>query len=208
MPNSNPPPPNILSYDDLREAAAAFSRRHWPQGTIPVDIEHMVDVGLGVDIVPVDGLYQAVDVGGFLSSDGSAIFVDRAAYEHVKLYHYRFTLAHEIAHRELHGHLLAEAVYETPQDWYAFQDTIPEEDRRWYEWQANSFAGLVLVPPDALSSKVGEAVGLLRGSGVADPDLGEEATRSYLAEWVGRRFEVSADVILRRGKYDGHWSEF
>lgn len=129
MPKSNPPPPNILSYDDLREAAAAFSRRHWPQGTIPVD-------------------------------------------------------------------------------WYTFQDNIPEEDRRWYEWQANSFAGLVLVPPDALSTKVGEAVALLRGSGVADPDLEEEATRSYLAEWVGRRFEVSADVILRRGKYDGHWSEF
>ncbi len=156
----------------------------------------------------MQGLYQAVDVGGFLSSDGSEIFVDRGVYEHAKLYHYRFTLAHEIAHRELHTRLLTTANYKTPQDWYAFQDSIPERDRRWYEWQANSFAGLILVQPSALAEKVREAVRMAEQQGFTSVDLEEEATRSYLAEWVGRRFEVSADVILRRGKYDGHWSEF
>lgn len=92
-------------------------------------------------------------------------------------------------------------------EWYAFQDSLPEEARSWYEWQANSFAGLILVPPDPLVEKLQDARKLAVDAGM-EVDLEDDRTRSYLTEWIGRRFEVSAEVIERRGKYDGHWERF
>lgn len=201
------PGPKVLSYDELRQIAAEFLDKYWPDRVIPVDIEGIVDVGFGIDIVTVPHLYALVEVAGFLSPDGTEVYVDREVYEHPKLYHLRFTLAHELAHLYLHADLLRAADYTTPEEWYDFQESLPEDARSWYEWQANSFAGLVLVPPNAFAEKVQDAKQLARDGGM-EVDLEDDRTRSYLAEWIGRRFEVSAEVILRRGKYDGYWDRF
>lgn len=199
------PTPPVLSYDDLRQSARRFLDEYWPHRSIPVDIEDIVDVGFGIDIVTIPHLYALVEVAGFLSSDGLEIYVDRDVYEHPRLYHLRFTLAHELGHLYLHENLLRAADYATAEDWHAFQESLPEESRSWYEWQANSFAGLILVPREALVEKLREATGLARNAGM-EVDLEDERTRSYLTEWIGRRFEVSSEVVYRRGKYDRLWS--
>lgn len=202
------PSPEFLSYDDLRPTAEKFLEEYWPSGDIPVDIEHIIDVGFGVDIVPLYQLYELVDVGGFITADASEIYVDRDVYEHDKLYHYRFTLAEELAHGYLHQDLLKSADFNSPDEWLEFQESIPENDRKWYEWQAKSFAGLILVPPEALGEKIDDAKQLAHAKGMNPIDLDHPPTREYLAEWVGRRFDVSGDVILRRGQYDGFWDEY
>lgn len=201
------PSPRVLSYDDLRKLAGKFLDEYWPDRTVPVDIEAIVDVGFGIDIVTVPHLYALVEVAGFITPDGSEIYLDRDVYEHPKLYHLRFTLAHELAHLYLHEDLLRAADYTTPEEWYEFQERFPEESRSWYEWQANSFAGLILVPAEALAEKLEEAKALAREGGM-EVDLEDDRTRSYLTEWIGRRFEVSAEVISRRGRYDGYWESY
>lgn len=197
------PPPEVFSYDDLRPRASTFLDRYWPSGEIPVDIEHIADVEFGIDLIPVTYLLDATDVDGFLAADGREIWVDEWVFSH-RLHRYRFTIAHELAHVVLHERLVDALNFDSIDEWRDLQASISEEDRSWYEWQAYAFAGLVLVPPSALTEYIDRAVGMARSEGF-EPDLAIEAHRTYLAEWVGRRFEVSGEVILRRGSYDDHW---
>lgn len=199
------PSPEVLSYEDLRAIVEEFRQRYWPSGSIPVDVEFIVDVKLALDIVAVPHLYRAYGIDGFLSADRSTVYIDQAVQEHSILYRYRFTLAHELAHYHLHRALFDGASFESVEEWRHFLRSMPEESRSWYEWQGYAFAGLLLVPRDALAQKIDDAVAQAHEADFTDLDLDVEAHRDILAEWVGRRFDVSAEVIVRRGAYDGHW---
>lgn len=199
------PAPRVLSYSELRKIADAFSQKHWPSGAIPVDVEFIVDVEFGLDIVAVPHLHAGYGIDGFLAADRTTIYIDQAVQDHSLLYRYRFTLAHELAHYHLHGALFEDAAFDSVDTWRRFLNHMPEKSRSWYEWQGYAFAGLLLVPRDALVEKIEDAVDLARQSSFQDLDLDVEAHRDMVAEWVGRRFEVSAEVIVRRGVYDGHW---
>lgn len=192
----------------MRTLAAEFLRRHWPSGDIPVDIEAIVDVRLSIDIIPTPYLYSAFGIDGFLSANGREIWVDESVALHPSLHRYRFTLAHELAHLLLHNGLLSVATYRDAQEWLDFQDSMPEDSRIWYERQANWFAGLVLAPPEPLADLVEGAHRQFREAGAAADfalDLSTNEHRDIVAEWIGRRMEVSGEVIRIRGEYDGHW---
>src|SRR3990172_7989294 len=98
-----PDPLNVphLSYDALRRRAHDFLQTHHPKGTIPIPIEEIIEFNFQVDIVPVPGLQDAFEVDGFISSDLKTITVDAFIYDR-RPGHYRFTLAHELAHAVLH----------------------------------------------------------------------------------------------------------
>lgn len=198
------PVPEYVEYDYLREVADEFLGRHWGE-KIPVDIEHIVDVELGLDIVPVRHLYRGYGIDGYLSADRSAIYVDEAAYDHTVLYHYRFTLAHEVAHLVLHRDLFDAAEFGSIEDWKRFLGEMPEWARSRYEWQGYNLGGLLLVQEEPLDRHISSAVEMARKKSFDEIDLREEAHRDYIAEYVGRRFDVSQDVILKRGAKDGHW---
>ena len=157
--------------------------------------------------MPVSSLLSAYGVDGYLSRDGGTIYIDEGVYAHRKLYRYRFTLAHELGHWYLHERLFASAhEYATVDEWREWLLSIPEIDRRYYEWQAYAFAGLILVPAEPLATILEEGNDKFKSELGRDLDLEAEAEREYLAEWVGRRFEVSGQVILKRGAYDEHWT--
>ncbi len=136
----------VVSDGELRRRAAAFLERYWPRPEIPVDIEHIVDVQLGIDVVPMRQLSAVTQADGFISTDGRRIYVDEEIYQTERRYTYHFMLAHEIAHLTLHGPLFAAADYETMMDWKRFHDGLPEEDRMRFEYEASVFAGLILSP--------------------------------------------------------------
>ena len=198
-----PPPPRRLSYEDIRAEADRFLAEYWRSGAIPVDIDHILDVGLRIDVVPVPYLLDDSEIDGLLAADRTAIWVDEFVY-HNRLHRYRFTLAHELGHLWLHRDLYEAASFTSIDEWKAFIASIPDEDYGWYEWQANCFGGLVLVSRDQLAEKIVETLDMARSRGF-EPDMQEESQRRVIAEWIGRRFEVSAEVILKRGAYDGHW---
>lgn len=199
------PAPEALSYEALRGIVEEFRQEHWPSGEVPVDIEYIADVRLGLDIVALPHLYSGYNIDGFLSADRSTIYIDRAVQEHDILYRYRFTLAHELAHYHLHGELFDAAEFDSIESWKEFLEDMPEESRGWYEWQGYAFAGLLLVPAEPLAERIEDATERARRESFKDLDLDIEAHRDIVAEWVGRRFDVSADVIVRRGDYDDHW---
>lgn len=200
------PAPERLSYETLRGIVEEFRQEHWPSGEIPVDVEYIADVRLRLDIVAVPHLYRGYGIDGFLSADRSTIYVDRAVQEHSILYRYRFTLAHELGHYHLHEELFDSADFNSVEDWKEFLTEMSEENRGWYEWQGYAFAGLLLVPAEPLAARIAEAAERARRSSFDNLDLDVEAHRDIVADWVGRRFDVSAEVIIRRGDYDDHWA--
>jgi hypothetical protein len=198
------PTPAYLDYEEMRDKADAFLAEHGREGCCPVDIEAIVDVALGIDIAPVSGLKSDHDIDGLIACDGSTIWVDGGIYWSDNPFRYRFTLAHELGHWLLHRDLLESACFETLDDWQVFLDAFPDKARSRYEFQAYCMGGLLLVQREPLAEQVAATMALAEKAGNA-LDLADEAECRLLCRRVGRVFEVSEGVVIRRGRYDGHW---
>lgn len=163
-------------------------------------------MGARLNIITAPGIFRAYGIDGFLADDMTAIYVDEQIAGGTTLHRYRFTLAHEIGHWYLHEALYSVAQYGSIEEFLQFRDQLPSKHLVSYEWQANQFAGLILVPPAGLADALTQAIEFARARGLDPVDLSDEAQRDYVAEWIGRRLEVSGDVIRRRGADDGHWN--
>ena len=146
-----------------------------------------------------------LEVDAFLTSDLKQIYVDAFVMKH-RYRRFRFSLAHELAHHELHRPLYEGTRIRSVRDWQAVQDSISEDDYAWLEFQANSFAGLVLVPAPELADQYRAAVRAAQEAGLSDDTLKSEAGKSHVARWLADQFEVSELVIEKRMEKDGLWS--
>jgi hypothetical protein len=194
--------PNVphLPYEKIREAAGSFLRTYHPRATIPVPIEDIVEFQLRLDIVPVPGLRHAFEIDGFTTSDGREIHVDARAADDYPA-RYRFTLAHEVGHLELHPWAYEPGCFHTVQGWKDFLNAIPEDDASRLEFQANCFAGLVLVDSVRLAAEVDAAVGRINAAGHRLASLWEEAW-PHIEALVAKTFCVSTEVVHRRIEFD------
>ncbi len=180
----------------LRQRAEAFLEEHHPSRAIPVPIEHIVEMRFGIDIIPVPGLQQ-YDTVALISQDLGEIRVDEFVYRH-RPNRYRFSLAHELAHRVLHAELFREFAFRTVAQWrHLVTEVIPDEQYRFLEVHANTFAGLILVPTPELQEAYCDFVEKARASGIDPGQLsieGKKVLRGHLA----RVFEVSEEAVGRR----------
>ena len=55
------------NYAQLRRYATEFLRKHNPEDKIPVPIEEIAEISLGLDIIPIPGLQRAFEVEGSLT---------------------------------------------------------------------------------------------------------------------------------------------
>ena len=85
-------------------------------------------------------------------------------------------------------------------------DMIPEREYGFLEWHANSFAGLILVPPDNLSEVFTKYVDRAEGNDVDFNDT-DSGLREMLEEYIAPEFKVSAAAIHRRVEYDALWNK-
>ena len=196
--------PAVLSYEDIRRRAEEFLDEFHAERTLPVPIEEIVEFDFELEVVPIEGILDDLEVDAFLTSDLKRIYVDAFVLQHRRR-RYRFSLAHELAHHELHRPLYGESRVRSVRDWRAVQDAISEEDYAWFEFQANSFAGLVLAPAVELRLEFEKAVKMARLAGLTDATLWSEAGKGYLARSLAAQFEVSEQVIERRLEKDGLW---
>jgi hypothetical protein len=156
-----------------------------------------------MDIVPMPGLRVGFEIDAYLTCDLSEIRVDQAVWES-RQNRYRFSLAHELAHRILHADVFRQLSFASVAEWREARNQIPEREYRFIEWHANAFAGFALVPPDKLAEqfKLGEEN--LKSVGISIADAGPVAW-DWLVGWLADRFGVSQQVIERRGPSDGLW---
>ena len=186
----------ILSYENIRERADDFLRQYHPTRDIPVPIEEIVEFQLGINIVPLPGMHQVLEVDGFTSSDMKSIFVDEFVYNS-RPGRYRFTLAHEVGHVVLHKNVYKQAAFGSIQEWKDFINSIPAQSHRWLEYHAYAFGGLVLVPSEHLQRLADKYIKRIRKEGVSlEENWG--FCWEYIAAQLAKDFEVSTQVIERR----------
>ncbi|MGD0695836.1 MAG: ImmA/IrrE family metallo-endopeptidase [Terriglobia bacterium] len=175
-------------------------REFHPEGSIPTPIEEIAEIKCGLDIIPLPGLGDLLEIDGFISSDLSCITVDQFVLER-RLNRYRFTLAHELGHLYMHRDIYTELKFGSLNEWKQFQREVDEADYNWLEYQAYAFAGLVLVPTGHLKAQfqsAAEAAERIGFSRQGEP----EAFLEYVAEALREVFQVSDAVIARRLRYE------
>lgn len=109
--------------DDIRREADSFRQKHWPDDTIPVDIELIVEQ-MGLDLEPISGMKNGSAITASLCPDLKTICIDlETMLDPRQEVYLRFSLAHEIGHLVLHRQFFEwqkEQGLCTVRDWIAF----------------------------------------------------------------------------------------
>jgi Zn-dependent peptidase ImmA (M78 family) len=154
-----------------------------------------------IDIIPLPGLQRSFNIDAFLSSDCRSITVDESVYAHRVPHRYRFSLAHEVGHAVLHRPIFTALQFNTVTEYKRTLRELTDFDVNRMEWQAHSFAGLVLVPSPDLASHFDHAVQRAEAAGISVADYWDEAV-DYISNSLVSVFRVSDQVISRRIEYD------
>jgi hypothetical protein len=180
---------------------------YWPESKLPINTEEIVEFRLRLNIEPVKYLLSTVDIDAYLKRDLSGIVVDYDCYMNDKFANrMRFSFAHELGHLFLHKDLYTKLGVDSPEGWKDFILNVPENEYRSFEWQANEFAGRLLVPYPELEAEMEKAVEILKENELThflkmDPD----AVLSRISSMLCKPFEVSTEVIETRVKREGLW---
>lgn len=185
----------ILSMVQVRHAADKFLNDYNSNDQLPIDIEKIAELNLGIFLCVIPGIKNLIGIDGFITSDFSQITIDEHCYTKFPE-RTRFTIAHEIGHKILH------------QDWYqkngptdfsnyhGFFSKINDKDYRYMEIQAQTFAGLVLVPTKLLNTE------LIKRLGKIPENEDVELLQSTIFDLINL-FKVSGDVLYRRMVKEG-----
>lgn len=143
------------SKERLEQLAFQFRKRFGiDENEKVLPIEKIVDVHLSKDIVPLPNLYQTIQSSGMVSSDCTTVWIDERCFEDNFEEKYRFTLAHEIAHLELHQNIYQNLIFESCTEYKEnIGQLLSDVEYRMMEWQADFFAGSLLVSPKPLEKE-------------------------------------------------------
>ncbi len=198
--------PPRYKWEFVREKAEDFRNRYVnPPSTIPVPILEIVESDLKLEIIPINGLLDGIDIDGFLSNDLQSICIDSKLYSDERYENrLRFTFAHEVGHLILHRREIKQCDFRTVFDWKHFREDFLEEDLNWFEQHANEFAGRLLVPLDSLRNDLDslefQIVRIRKKYGAQDEVLIDAISRKICS-----KYRVSSGVITRRIRIEKLW---
>lgn len=196
-------------FDTIREIADKvrmdYSRD--PIG-IPVNVERIIEKGLKIEIVPINDLKSHLDMEAMLAHDLKTIFIDEYSFNNPNFDNRtRFSLAHELGHYFLHKDVYKSVKFKTQEEWIEYMNQLDPNDLEWFEWQANEFAGRLLVPLAPLTKAVEEQKDYISGreneaikKGIKDKDELDKWKRYALATRICSAFQVSAETMEMRLK--------
>lgn len=186
-----------LDDDQIFHTADSFLKAHHTSLKVPVPIEDIIEIKLGVTIFPIRDLESGCQIDGSLSKDFNTILIDEHTFENI-VPRARFTLAHEIGHYILHQDLFRKSGgFRTESDFIAFQNALQDREYKRLEIQAYRFAEEVLFPRSVLKSVITQEVESLGGSsGLIVSDL------ERIISTVAKSFEVSGRASFNKIKRD------
>lgn len=189
-----------LRKEEIWEEAENFRKLYVkPTDLIPVPIEEILEIDLGISVLPKHGLKSIADIDGFISNDLKTIYVDAEMYADKRFNRrIRFTYAHEIGHLVIHRAEIQKCKFKSENDWIQFRESLQEVSLSRFEWQAYEFAGRLLVPVNILIDKLELLKPKIRQylEKFEDKDMLIDSISSLLC----KDFEVSDEVIQRRIK--------
>lgn len=177
-----------LSKDSIVRQVEDVLSECW-NGAYPVDVEAICD-DLGIGILPVSGLSKMFQVDAFISANFKSIYVDSCEFEKDS-HRYRFSVAHELGHFILHKRYCPNGVDDL-KDWLnIFRKYI----NNYAEFQANYFAGSLLVPENELVKVLNDE---FNGSFAKNYWDASPSELGKILIKVRNYFKVSDVVIARR----------
>lgn len=178
-------------------------------GHLPLDLVTFVDLDLGLDLIPYDGLAR-FGADAAVLADFSGFYVDRETFDMIdtapewKLNRLRFSLAHELGHWVLHQEVFHSAGIDSTDH---FLEWLNRHNGRKYmlEREANEFAGRLLVPCEVLAQdfeKTARAFDAALGRHIW---LRDESLRQKTCERMAPKFGVHWQTIATRFDREGVW---
>ncbi len=191
--------PDFLTKEQIWESVENFRQTHIQNEDIPVNIEAIVQSNLGIDVIPVNDIQTLLGMEGFISNDFKNIYVDNQLYITDAYYpRVRFTIAHEIGHYILHRSFIDQLKFDTIDEWKTYRKSLNSDNLGRFEYQANEFAGRLLVPVDKLVVLFrSERKRIIRSQSWEDPAHDDEVIE-VAATSICSMFCVSKDVISIR----------
>jgi hypothetical protein len=193
----------FYSYQQIVDAAHNCGLKFNPHGIVPVPIEEIIDLGFRIDIVPEYGMEDRFQAVAFITRDLKEIRVDRRVYEY-QPGRLRFSLAHELAHLVLHADTYRQLNFHTTAEWKAAMTGIPEKEYSFLEYHANTFAGLLLVPPQPLRLRFDAVIEQIRQVGLDVRQMSDVVYDRLLGK-LAQDFDVSRGTMERRIEKDQLW---
>jgi len=193
----------------MRSITHTFRNRYWIEENLPINMEEIITKHLPLEIIPEPGILENYDIDAFLTSDLSGIVVDLDQYmfgDEKTSNRLRFSFAHEIGHYVLHRSIFENFSPENEEDYIDFYKNFPETDYSQFEWQANEFAGSLLVPRHILVKITDDKIQEKRQAGFSE--LLQKYPEDILERLSGelcKPFGVSHHVIELRLKVEGLW---
>jgi hypothetical protein len=186
------------SYNELRIIAERFLAEHHPQETIPIPVEEIIELRLGLNIIPMPGLRRFFDIDGYVSKSLSDISVDQYIQES-RPDHYRYVLAHELSHILSHREIISRFDFESIEAWKAAMIGIAREERSVFDGQAHELGTLILVPTDRLAMEFEQNRKRFEQKGLTLSQVAAtERGRIIVEDDLARRFDVPRFVITDR----------
>lgn len=189
----------FLTIDAIEDVAESFLRKHHPERSLPIPIEEILDLKLGINIIPIPGLFNLHSIDAFLSSDLTGLYID---HDHLE-YRYsraRYSLAHEAGHLVLHGNYLADLKINSLEIW---KEIVMGKGtgHSMMETQANMFASFLLMPSDHLEREFSKMKTELKSDpffNQANFLMDDLTLAPFVAGKIGRIFDVSEEAAQYR----------
>ncbi|MEF3692372.1 MAG: ImmA/IrrE family metallo-endopeptidase [Candidatus Moraniibacteriota bacterium] len=183
----------FISNGEIKNKADSLRLKYWKKG-IPVEIEEIVELKMGIEIIPIPDLMSQCGLDAQIASDFKSIYVDLKNYEN-NTSRFRFSLAHELGHLVLHRVFYEKLNISSMDEIYEFMEEIDADEYSYLETQANKFANYFLVPREELS-KIREKILREKLSKKRDISVFDEKTlNSYLAGHIASLFSVSSGTV-------------
>jgi len=181
---------------DIKKAADSF-RKEFGNDTIPVDIEKIIELKLGMSIVPTKSLMAVSGADALITTDWNLIYVDYDKFLDERFENrLRFTFAHEIGHYILHKNIYNSFEVKEIKDYYNLFKDIPQIQYNKLETQAMMFASYLLIPRETLvfqRSKILKTYDSIARDKMRNID--ERTLNSYLANPLSNIFGVSGTAL-------------
>lgn len=182
--------PSGLSLADVNCKANEFLQKYNPSGALPIPIEEIIELQMHIALVVVPGIKELLGIDAFINSDFSQITIDEYAYENYAE-RTKFSIAHEIGHSIMHVEWFKNHGPKNLDDYLTFHERISPETYKYLEIQANTFAGLILVPTIPLAS-------LLKAKLGHDPSNEDLSVLLPIFQELLDVFQVSGEMLLIR----------
>lgn len=181
--------PNLRLIDVVR-AADEFLKTYHPSSSLPVPIEQIVEHKMNISVYAVPNIKFLLGIDAFISSDFTQITIDDNSFTKYPE-RTRFSIAHEIGHLVLHKKWYETYGPKNLEDYVTLHEKINNQSYKYIEIQAQTFAGLVLVPKDSLFHELKKRLGRI-------PTMEAPEVLSPVAQDLLEVFRVSGEVMLRR----------